>query len=456
MTGAGQNGQGVDGWGDGWSDRVAFTAGPNPVAYVPGQIIVQAAARDAVTRLVQELHRGEEPFAEVTFTPLIRETAHARLNPRNPLAGYAVARPVGDAPLVARELRSQGVDAQLNHVFFAHCECCGPHPSIGFGGAGAAASGMPVSGTPVYGTPVYGTPVYGTPAGAGMYSEPRRSSAFVVDPGDATAMRARLDLVPQHPAPAKIDLMVLDVGRAEDQYRMGILGPVDTGRNDVVDVPSASGDHVLDPIAGHTEFIVGLVKSIAPTAVVEARHVLNPPGDGDESTIVAAIDALGDVRPRGAVLSLSFGGYTLHQAKVMEIAIRDAQSRGWVVVASAGNDATCRAPDPAAFPDVVAVGALAPDGPASFTNYGPWVWACAPGFDLVSTFFTGFDDARMGKFQGWARWSGTSFSTPIVAATLTAWRLADEERSLADAIAQIITAPGLLRLRDLGTVVNMV
>jgi subtilisin family serine protease len=49
-----------------------------------------------------------------------------------------------------------------------------------------------------------------------------------------------------------------------------------------------------------------------------------------------------------------------------------------VVVASAGNDATWLTAYPAAFPDVVSVAALDADGPADYTNHGPWVRARAP------------------------------------------------------------------------------
>ena len=92
-------------------------------------------------------------------------------------------------------------------------------------------------------------------------------------------------------------------------------------------------------------------------------------------------------------------------------------------VAAAGNQATCRPYFPAALPDVVGVGALAADGKAWFTNFGGWVDACAPGVDVVSTFFNDFDESPRRRssprqYRGWARWSGTSFSAPKVAAAI--------------------------------------
>ena len=96
--------------------------------------------------------------------------------------------------------------------------------------------------------------------------------------------------------------------------------------------------------------------------------------------------------------------------------MRGLQRSGWVVVASAGNDATCQPAYPAALPDVVAVGALGQFGPAPFTNYGPWVRACAPGVDVVSTFFEQWQSTidAAERYEEWVRWSGTSFAAPAV------------------------------------------
>ena len=100
-------------------------------------------------------------------------------------------------------------------------------------------------------------------------------------------------------------------------------------------------------------------------------------------------------------------------------------------VAAAGNQSTCRPYFPAALPDVIGVGGLAADGKAWFTNFGGWVDACAPAIDVVSTFFNDFDETlhikdRSGnitptvtrRYRGWARWSGTSFAAPKVAALI--------------------------------------
>jgi subtilisin family serine protease len=133
-----------------------------------------------------------------------------------------------------------------------------------------------------------------------------------------------------------------------------------------------------------------------------------------------------------------------------------------VVVASAGNDGTCEPMFPAALPGVVSVGAVGPDGPAFFSNYGPWVRACAPGVDLVSTFFrfAGADVAAGSgpdpdNFDGWAIWSGTSFSGPVVAGALARTMMA-EGCTGQEAVERVVDNPWLLRLPGLGTVVNVI
>ncbi len=253
--------------------------------------------------------------------------------------------------------------------------------------------------------------------------------------------------------------MVIDTGIAlgTDQppilANAGIIGDQDR--------PDQDGDDLLDPAAGHGTFIAGLICQIAPGCQIELRHAVEPPGDVDEGTLAVLLRQL--VGHGVAIVNLSISGYTLADPKVLGEAIDDVQADGAVVVASAGNDASCRPTYPAALPGVIGVGAIGPTGAAPFTNYGPWVRACAPGVDLTSTFFTGFDGleeappgaADPDRFDGFATWSGTSFSAPIVAGAIAQAMQRDPLLTPDAAAARVLDEPGLLRLTDLGTVVNV-
>lgn len=250
---------------------------------------------------------------------------------------------------------------------------------------------------------------------------------------------------------------ILDTGFADDALRPAALAAVQTDKAHW-ERPDEDGDTQLDPAAGHGTFIAGIIERLAPGCDLTIERVLSTYGDGDEVAIARRIDALaGQVD----LFNLSFGGYAVSQMRVLRAAVRRAQAAGAIVVASAGNDATCRPSYPAALPGVIAVGAFGPAGPAPFTNFGPWVRASAPGVDVVSAFFREFvgpAPAPSGgqdpdDFAEWATWSGTSFAAPVVVAALA--RQLQAGATPADAVARVIDAPGLLRIPDLGTVVNL-
>jgi len=348
----------------------------------------------------------------------------------------------------------------------------------------------PVYASPVYASPVYASPVYASPVYASGYraSGHRTSSARPADAIDAGR------LPPRWTGPARgPNVLVLDTGLAweapKPPYpspslpqlapRLERLGPPRPEDVDWPDgMPSAPGDGFLDPAAGHGTFIAGIIEGLAPGCRLGVGRVLGSYGDGAASSIATYVDALiarggfhvgGDsqdayeVELEGAIFNLSFGGYAASDMHVLAAMVRRLQDLGAVVVASAGNDGCCRPTFPAALPGVIGVAAIGPCGPAPFTNYGPWVRACAPGSDIVNSLFLEWNgDVRPldggpdpDDFDGWARWSGTSFSSPVVAGAL-AREMIVSGCTAREAVARVVDAPWLLRLPGLGTVVDTV
>ena len=232
------------------------------------------------------------------------------------------------------------------------------------------------------------------------------------------------------------------------------------GRWDDEDEPDDDRRGRLDQQAGHGTFVSGIVRQHCPDAVIHHRGVLTSYGDGDDASVIAAIQRAMRATPDDIdIVVMAFGTYgTEDRPPPMAGAIRRLL-RTAVVVASAGNDATARPYFPAALPGVIAVGALDSGGRAAFSNFGSWVDACTPGVDVVSTFFTGFDDrcqscgAVVDEYRGWARWSGTSFSAPKAAAVI-AQTMYVHDLSAADAWRRL-AATSRFRHPDLGVLLNV-
>ena len=436
---------------------IAWSDGTVPFAYVPGRALVRG--EDAARHLDLIVGREHErrPIGG-------REEA--------PEAEWTILEGVEDSLAAITLSRADGFDVQPDHVFFAHeCDSCcgGPHPFWTFDALRA---------DPYRANPYRANPYKANPFTANPYrSNPYRSNPYRANLQTSSAVPAAdpefpprdLDGPGMHPR-----IAVLDTGLAEGVQLPDLLGNANAssrigGDLDYPDsnLKNAAGvtwakDNWLDPVAGHGTFIAGIVEQLAPGCTIHVEHVVSGLGDAIESDVIQKVldlAALGD-SDRPDILSLSFGGTALEQAPALQTAIAKAQLTGIVVVASAGNSATAEAQYPAAYDGVIAVGAVGPDGPTPWTNYGEWVNACAPGADLVSSFFAKFDgpEPRINtvdpdKFEGWATWSGTSFAAPVVVAAL-AREMVLGTCSAKEAADRVVYALGALRIRCLGTVVT--
>ncbi|WNV91104.1 S8/S53 family peptidase [Umezawaea sp. Da 62-37] len=194
-----------------------------------------------------------------------------------------------------------------------------------------------------------------------------------------------------------------------------------------------------DRQAGHGTFVAGVLLQHAPGVVIRHHRVLSSLGLTDDLTVAAGLRRArreaADHGERLDVVLLTAGCHTADDR--CPPVLRDAISAfpDAVVVAAAGNGGTSRPFWPAALPEVLAVGADAP-----FANRGPWVDAVAPGVDVVSSHVR-FDAGT--REYGCARWSGTSFAAPRVAARVAhlVRRGLDARQARAEAAAEFGISP---------------
>jgi hypothetical protein len=293
---------------------------------------------------------------------------------------------------------------------------------------------------------------------------------------------------PRHQNPhagAGVDVLVVDTGLVPDYLKHPTLAGV-TG-----DLRAPVPEGEVTQYYGHGTFIAGVLKNVAPGVNVTVSNQLQHAGSISEFHLgEQLLDALADWRPSEGppgrwphIISLSAGAPTEdgRPLRGLEEFIRQlAKHDETVLVAAAGNDGEPEQPFwPAALAPrfaesraIVAVGALREDGAgrACFSNCGDWVSVYAEGERLVNTFAWGtytnvHDTTRdcryhpgydplyrdctcvtaggQGEevcFDGFARWSGTSFATPIVAGRIArCMNLGDRPRKSREAAQYLLT-----------------
>lgn len=208
------------------------------------------------------------------------------------------------------------------------------------------------------------------------------------------------------------------------------------GATDDTDAPyNTHGTHIAGIVAASTNNSEGVVGVSWGSRLVPIKAA-NPLGFTSDVWLAEGLLWAADNGVDVAVMSFGLSNYS----DVLADAVRYAHDRGVIVVASSGNTGALGVLYPAAYPEVIAVGATDNnDMWAPFSTAGPEVEFVAPGVDIFSTTHTVFDPDTYG-FS-----SGTSVSTPIVAGVAALLRSADPDVSLEE-VRRILAATA----RDLG------
>jgi subtilisin family serine protease len=179
----------------------------------------------------------------------------------------------------------------------------------------------------------------------------------------------------------------------------------DNDPSETRDLVDNDQDGLVDEQFGHGTFVASLVLAVAPDARILPVRALNDDGIGTTSTIAAGIVWAVDNGARVVNVSVDIPS----APEAVREAIHYAEAREVVVVAAGGNSGANQVIFPARFSDVVAVAAVDGTGVVpDFSNVGSTVDLVAPGVDLIGAYPMAESPA------GTARWSGTSFSAPLV------------------------------------------
>lgn len=179
------------------------------------------------------------------------------------------------------------------------------------------------------------------------------------------------------------------------------LGPKDTP-----DDQNGHGTHVAGTVAALNNNI-GVV-GVAPGASVVPVRVLDRRGSGSTSGVIAGVDYVAANAASNDVANMSLGGGI---STTLDEAVLNASSQLKFVLA-AGNEsdnADYHSPARVNGPNIYTISAMdINDNWAYFSNYGPSVDFCAPGYSIESTYKNG----------GYSTLSGTSMAAPHVCGLL--------------------------------------
>jgi len=223
---------------------------------------------------------------------------------------------------------------------------------------------------------------------------------------------------------AGVRIAVIDSGVRVDHEDLD-LSRIEVGFNYI-----ANNTNVYDE-DGHGTHIVGILSAIRDNRVGVAglldgvTIIPLQVFDGDTSPLSLTIRAINDAVDihNADVINLSWGLYAPSFA--LEHAINHAASQGAIIVAAVGNDGAATYLYPAAFDNVIGVGAVGEDGQvAFFSQRNTSVFVTAPGMYIYTT-------GHVNRSY-YVQVSGTSFSAPFVSAMAAVARQFEPDITLAE------------------------
>jgi len=185
------------------------------------------------------------------------------------------------------------------------------------------------------------------------------------------------------------------------------------------------GTHCAGLAAAVTDNTTGIASVSHNVSIIPVKTVKNSswvplaigfPAEGVDYAIVAGAD----------IVSMSFGGAQASGFGTLEQLIDAGSDNGIIFVAAAGNNGNETINYPAAFDNVLAVGATdSTDSKASFSQFGDWIDIMAPGAAMYSTLAW----SKPYDYQ-----DGTSMACPLTAGVLALMKSYKPDASAQDLI----------------------
>lgn len=222
---------------------------------------------------------------------------------------------------------------------------------------------------------------------------------------------------------AKTVVAVLDSGiLALDDFQGAVKLAFDAIRPDrPVTDPIGHGTQMALIAAGVLAPDGALLDESVPHVPIAAIRTLDDYGRTTSFTLMRAIEHA--LKNGARVINMSWGSPVA--SEFLEAAVRNAASRGAVIVAAAGNEPTGKPVYPAAYPNVVAVSGATSDGQLwSKSNTGLFVSFSAPAF---ATFPVGYKGPP-------GTYTGTSIASAFVAFALAQYFDQHPNASAQDAV----------------------